>query len=314
MLLTAPVHQVPAKPIYLIHGGEVWQSNDVIEKINQNYNSFNNLKKYYFTSFSQFEQFRDTNSVELFNLDLFCEQKVNKLLSIYIGNGKFTKQQQMSLINLIDSLENSNFIIILIADRLDKTICNTNWFTTINKIGIIVTTKLLSKSSMQKWAIEQFKRLNLKISGQALSKFVDLYQNNLLDAFQSVYKLSVAFLEQSNEIDLKTLLYFIDDEAKFSLFDLQNALANKNIEQIIYILNKLKNSEQEEILILWVIIREIRNILANTIDNNIKLKFSELLQKATEIDLAIKNVDNYYKNNNQYIWGLIMDLCMEFGE
>ena len=46
MQIIAPVNIIPAKPIYLIHGGEIWQSNDAIEKIVNN-----NLKKYYFTNF-----------------------------------------------------------------------------------------------------------------------------------------------------------------------------------------------------------------------------------------------------------------------
>ncbi len=45
MLLNAPVNlsALPNKPIYLIHGGEIWQSNDVIEKIDKVYASLNNF-------------------------------------------------------------------------------------------------------------------------------------------------------------------------------------------------------------------------------------------------------------------------------
>ncbi len=320
MLLNAPINAVPVKPIYLIYGGEIWQSNDTIKKISKFYTglstSLDSIKKYYFANFLQFIQFKNTNGSEIFNLDLFCEKKINKLIKINIGNGKFTKQQQEELINLLNNLdlEQNNFVIILIAERLDQTTLNTNWFKTINKIGAVITTKQLSTNDMQKWAVDQFKQANLKISNEALVKFITMYQNNLQAAAQSIYKLKISC--SNEEIDLKILMDFISDESQFSLFDLQNALVSNNVERIVYLLNSLKNHGQETILILWAIIKAIKNILAKTNNQKIKDQMYHLLPKAGEIDLAIKNFDTENKingsSNSEYIWSLIMDLCLDF--
>jgi DNA polymerase-3 subunit delta len=320
-VLNAPVNigAIPAKPIYLIYGGEIWQSNDTIEKINKIYSNLTNLKKYYFTNFLQFEQFKDNNNAEILNLDLFCDQKINKLIKINIGNAKFNKQQQEELINLINNLDQNNFIIVLIADRLEKAIFNTVWFAAINKAGVVIATKQLSKISMQKWVVDQFKQVGLTIANNALVKFVSMYQNNLLEAAQSIYKLSLVFKDMPEivqEINLEKLESFMSDEAQFSVFDLQNALASKNVEQIIYLLNSLKKHGEEAILILWAIIKEIRNMLYKASDFKIKKQLGNLLQKAAEIDLAIKNLDTTNKinssNNREYTWALILELCLEF--
>ena len=320
MLLNAPVNlsALPNKPIYLIHGGEIWQSNDVIEKIDKVYASLNNLKKYYFTNFLQFEQFNSSNNASIANLDLFCEQEINKLIKINIGNAKFNKQQQEGLVNLVNNLnQKNNSIIILIADRLEKSVFNTAWFNVINKVGVIITTKQLSRISMQKWAIEQFSQVGLSIANSALTKFIDMYQNNLLEAAQSIYKLSVVFKDKPDvvqEITLENLEDFISDEAQFSVFDFQNILVSKNIEQVMYLLNNLKKRGEEVILILWAIIKEIRNRLYNASDFKNKQKLGCLLQHAAEIDLAIKNIDTAHKinsNNREYVWALIIDLCLQ---
>ena len=322
MLLNAPVNigMLPAKPIYLIHGGEIWQSNDTVEKINKIYANLNNLKKYYFINFLQFEQFKDSNNSEILNLDLFCDQKINKLIKINIGNAKFNKQQQEKLIDLTNDLEQkNNFIIILVADRLERAVFSTAWFSAVSKTGIVIATKQLSKISMQKWAVDQFKQIGLSITNDALVKFVSMYQNNLLEAAQSIYKLSVVYKdgpEMVQEINLEKIDNFISDGSQFSVFDLQNALASKNIEQIIYLLNSLKKHGEEVILILWAIIKEIRNMLSKGSDSKIKKQLGNLLQKAAEIDLAIKNLDTANKinssNNRECIWALIIDLCLEF--
>jgi len=51
-------------------------------------------------------------------------------------------------------------------------------------------------------------------------------------------------------------------------------------------------------------------------DFKIKKQLGNLLQKAAEIDLAIKNLDTTNKinssNNREYTWALILELCLEF--
>lgn len=101
------------------------------------------------------------------------------------------------------------------------------------------------------------------------------------------------------------------DLPKSSVFDLQNALSRQNPEKIIFILNNLKAQSQEEILILWAIIQAIKNQLLTAKDLLSKKKLATLLQKAALVDLAIKNIDGT-NNNDGYIWGMIIDLCLSF--
>lgn len=311
MILTAPVNNIIFKPVYLIHGYDAWQSIDALQKINA---QFGGTKKYYFANFAQFIQFNQTNKSEIFNKDLFCESQINKLIEISIGNGKFTKPQLQELNNLLNNLNiTNNLVVILIADKLDKTAFNSSWFKIVAEIGIVIVTKNLSKASMQNWAIAQFKKANLNITNDALIKFVNIHQNNLMDAKQSIDKLSIIFAKQTtqNIIDTEKLLKFIDvDGSKNSIFDLQNALAIRHTEQIISILNNLKEQAQEEILILWAIIQEIKNSFSKTTNLINQFKLANLFQKAAEIDLAIKNIELSGSNNYGYIWSLIIDLCL----
>lgn len=295
--------QSSIKPIYLIHGGEIWQSNNFIDQINKYYT---NLKKYYFVNFTEFEQFMAKYKAELLNLDLFSQQSVNKLVKINIAHGALNKQQEEIMINLINK---NNLIILLIADKLDKKVFNSSWFATVNKIGAVMTANpIINAYSMQKWVVARFKFFGLSISKEALIKFSNMYHNNLLEADQNIYKLSVIHKDKK-EINKEDLIDNSSNEAKHSVFDLTFALENKNFEQVIYVLNKLKQAREEDLLILWSIIKAIKNILINTDHNNFKIrkKLYLALQQASLIDLAIKNTD---RSDNQYIWGLFINLCL----
>lgn len=296
MQLIAPIKVLPLKSVYLIHGGEIWQTNDVINKIYINYHD-NNLKKYYFTSFIEFEKFITEHKFSACNLDLFCENTINTLIKIDINEAKFTKKQQEILLDLLKNL--NNFVIVLIATKLDKTAFNSAWFQRISEIGVIIIARNLSINSMKRWVKELLAQEKLNITDEALDFFIKLHQNNLLSAYQDIYKLSII----NKNIDLELLKIFMLDQAEYSVFDLLQVLISKNIEQVIYILHKLKDQQESNVLILWAIIKFIK-----------QQKHYELLPKAAEIDLAIKNADlatgTKAVNNKSYIWSLFLDLCL----
>lgn len=311
MILTAPVNNIPVKPVYLIYGYDAWQSMDALQKINA---KFKSTKKYHFANLAQFIQFNQTNKSELSNRDLFCGSNLNKTIEISIGNAKFTKQQVQELNNLLNNLLNNNLAIILIAEKLDKSVLNSAWFAQVNKIGVVVVTKALSKAGMHGWAENRFKQLNLAITGEALIEFINMYPNNLITAAQSIEKLAIVFENykaSKQPINTAELHQCINQDPKTSIFDLQNALSSKKIDQIILILHNLKEQSQEEILILWAIIQEIKHRLATISSMQMKAKVYNLFAKAAEIDLAIKNIDMVDFNNDQYVWSLIIDICLE---
>jgi DNA polymerase III delta subunit len=299
--------QFSIKPIYLIHGGEIWQSNNFIDQINNQINKcYANLKKYCFVNFTEFEQFRAKHQAELLNLDLFNQQSVNKLVKINIAHGALSKQQEEIILNLINK---NNLIILLIADKLDKKVFNSSWFAAVNKIGAVMAANpIINTYSMQKWVIARFKFFGLNISKEGLIKFSNMYHNNLLEADQNIYKLSVIHKDKK-EINTEDLINNSSDEAKCSVFDLTFVLENKNFEQVIYVLNKLKQAREEELLILWSIIKAIKNILTKIDHNNLKIrkKLYLALQQGSLIDLSIKDPD---RSDNQYIWGLFINLCL----
>ena len=307
MILTAPVNNVPLKPIYLIHGYDAWQSMDAVQKINAN---FHDVKKYYFANFAQFMQFNKTHQSEILNKDLFCDTQFNKVIEISIGNGKFTKPQLLELNLLLQNLAIfNNFVIILVADKLDKATLNSSWVIDVAKLGVIIVTKTLSKSGMQNWVVNKFKQADLKITNEAVIKFMNIHQNNLIAAVQSIYKLQLIY-KQENTIDTAKLLEFVTNNAQCSVFDLQNSLSNKDIEQVIYVLHNLRTQSQEEVLILWSIVSALKNGLSKINDLLAKSKLCNLFKKAAEIDLAIKNIEIVNGNNDGYVWALIMDLCL----
>jgi len=203
----------------------------------------------------------------------------------------------------------NNFVIILIADKLDKATLNSSWVIDVAKLGVIIVTKTLSKSGMQNWVVNKFKQADLKITNEAVIKFMNIHQNNLIAAVQSIYKLQLIY-KQETTIDTAKLLEFVTNNAQCSVFDLQNSLSNKDIEQVIYVLHNLRTQSQEEVLILWSIVSALKNSLSKINDLLAKSKLCNLFKKAAEIDLAIKNIEIVNGNNDGYVWALIMDLCL----
>jgi DNA polymerase III delta subunit len=298
---------ISIKPIYLIHGYDPGQIIDLLQQVKS---KFPGVKKYYFANFKQFIQFTQDNATEFANQDLFAQMQINKLVEVYIGSGKFTKSQLKELDLLLDKLTTkwTNTVIVLVADKLAKTILQVAWVKKIAKLGLVLATKNISAASMRSWAAAEFKRSNLAITQPGLNLFVELHQQDIIAAKQSIQKLSTLFRQQSEQdiiINEDCLRKWLNIDNKFNLFDLQNALNKRNREQVVKILYALKNQHQEEILVLWALIQQINKISPRSD------KLPELLNNAAEIDLLIKNIDLPHSNNYVAIWAKLFDLSLK---
>ncbi len=329
MILNAPIKSnVTINSIYLLYGSDVWQLLDSLTKIK---NNFPDAKRYYFLNFKQFVQFYNNHQEELFNRDLFCVAQFNKIIEIYIQDAKFSKAQFIELEKFLNKVLNTkNICIILFAEKYSKDLEKSKLFQLVNKEGIVVASKNLSISQFKLWLSAELKLLNLSFTSDALDKFIKIYQHNLLQAKQMLVKLELNYLHASAPlspiiiklIDLEN--YIDENDLKNNLFDLQDSLITANLGEIIKIFTNLKQQQIEPILILWSINQVINKFMQkslivndkmnNKIIENNCIKYSNLLSKAAEIDLAIKCVDNKLSNidHKEYIWGSLMDLCMAF--
>lgn len=319
MILNAVVNNpIPIKPVYLLYGSDVSQLLDSLTKIKHN---FPGTKKYYFLNFNQFSQFYHNHQEELFNRDLFCLHEVNKIIEIYLQESQFNKIQQNDLEKFLEKVFLAkNICLILFIEKSSKNFEKSKLFQLLNKQSVIIVSKKLSINEFKLWLNAKLQVLNLKFTPDALSKFIEIYQHNLLQAKQVISNLSLYYNLPNNAskslivIDLKDLMQHIDEQdINNTLFDLQNSLIIASLLKTVDILNNLKQQSIVPILVLWSIIQAIKKIMPRSLNTDCT-KYANLLAKAAEIDLAIKYVDHKLTKlaQDQYIWGLILDLCICF--
>ena len=201
----------------------------------------------------------------------------------------------------------------------------------IKQIQILANHSQISCVQVQAYTPIQFK----KFISQRLQTLKIIYTDDIPDLIYHYHQANLLACNQFIEVlacmhDLNQplnaaeLMTYLRDQSSFSIYELGDACLNGQIIQAIHMLRTLQKSEQEPILILWVLSQEIRKIIQihhlsqsqtfQTICQQLKIwsKKTSLYQKAwqritrsraTELLKRCQSLDVLMKSNrSQLIW------------
>ncbi|MDX2164929.1 MAG: DNA polymerase III subunit delta [Gammaproteobacteria bacterium] len=106
------------------------------------------------------------------------------------------------------------------------------------------------------WLSQRLKAAGFNVSAQSLQLLAETTENNLLAANQAVEKLKLLY--SSGNLDDAQVLSAITDAARYTIFDLANAIKEKNLSRIKTIFEGLRQEDIEPPLLLWMLARECR--------------------------------------------------------
>lgn len=184
---------------------------------------------------------------------------------IVTGNHKPDKEIITQLIDMVMAAEkqqnnaNTNNLLWL-TDKLDKRSLSSKWIAPFMQYGQVIECRIYNEQQRQQILAHQAQRFGLQLTSQAWSRLLEQTQNNLLEAYQTLWRLSFLWLgdNPTQPLTAEQLQEGLVSHSQFNVYDLSEAILAGNIQQVVKIIHTLKYTKEPESLVLWVLAKDVR--------------------------------------------------------
>jgi DNA polymerase III subunit delta len=146
--------------------------------------------------------------------------------------------------------------LLMIAPQLDRKDLKNKWAQEVERVGALVQVWPLEGARLIAWLEERLGAAGFRPVPGVVALLAERVEGNLLAAVQEVEKLRL--LRDPGPLDEAGLLSAICDNARFDLFDLTNAALGGDRPRVTRVLDGLAGEGTAELLVLWVLARELR--------------------------------------------------------
>ena len=215
---------------------------------------------------------------ELNSLSLFDDASA----LIVTGNHKPDKSTIAELVRFAQAAasgEQSHSLLWLLPKQ-DRRAQSAAWFAPFAEYGQVIDCQVYDERARQQILQLQAERFGLRLSQDAWQLLMSHTEQNLLSAYQTLWRLSYLFAPALAEklaeseahahgahpavvpLDINDLQAALVSDAQFSVFDLSDAMLAGDAKQVVKILLQLKSVDEPPTLILWAISKDMRHIMA----------------------------------------------------
>lgn len=246
----------PLLPVWLIFGDEAWQKNNALDAIKHTakQQGFDELIR--FTADNKF----DWNLVlqEYQSLSLFSSLRI---IEIDLVNNKIDDKASKILLeinNQIQQQAQSDVLLVLHGSKLESTTSRKKWFKSLEQIGCYIPLYEMEGKGLTIWLNQQCQLLKLTLDSQAQSMLAEFFTGNLPALHQELQKLAILFNQKFIQVeDLESLLI---KQAKFTPFQLVDALLAGDLSKCMDMLTQLKNEGVDAAQLVWVLHKELSQL------------------------------------------------------
>jgi DNA polymerase-3 subunit delta len=240
-------------PFYLVFGEEPYQeANCVLDiKLSAKRQGFDEVIKFtLLPGFDWQELVAQYNSMSLFSTRTLIELDLNQ---------QKPGTQGSQVLKSLTEQTNPDVILIVKGQKAGQDIQRAAWFKALDAQGVFIPCYPLTGNHLQRWFDEQCAALNLNIDQDAKRSLLAATEGNLLATNQELEKLSLLY--KSEPIDQTKVLTGLLNQAKFDIFDLNDALLLGNTNKIIKVMLKLADDNVEATSIVWALNKEAQTLL-----------------------------------------------------
>ena len=194
----------------------------------------------------------DTLTSLLYNASLFGDKKIIDLRN---PAAKFDATLTACLQYYLEGTITDR-VLIITTEKLTLTQQKSMWLAVIKKYGIFMPIQPIDVNALPKWIMERAKKSGVILSIEMATIIAAGCEGNLLAAQQMIEKLSLLF--PHTEINKTQLMSVLADHARFTIFDLSDAITKKNSKKMVRIVSRLQQMGEEPTLILWAICQQLR--------------------------------------------------------
>jgi len=192
------------------------------------------------------------------HLSLFSSKKV---IECRFLEGKIGPKAQEILRHLSSHISTPDIFLLLSIHKLDTKLQRSDWFSTLEQKGCIVTVRMPSPPETLLWIQKRLLSSELKATPEAIHLLLERTEGNLLAAAQAIEKLRSLGYSLAHPCTPRDILKVVGQEAQFSVYDLVDAFLSGVVLRTTRIFACLRDQGVDPILVLWAITREIRMVI-----------------------------------------------------
>jgi DNA polymerase-3 subunit delta len=156
-------------------------------------------------------------------------------------------------------------MLLMQCGKLDKDASASAWLKALDRVGVVVQVWPLNGRETADWIAERLLARGVRLDSEAASLLAERAQGNLLAAEQEIEKLCLFYGgEAARQVPVGTarMLADIADSARYTVFDLADAVLAGNREKAVKILHRLAAEDVKPPLVLWCLAEQARALVA----------------------------------------------------
>ena len=240
-----------ARGAWVLHGQEPLLEQNLVDAFRQSWQKQDiERQRYDISSVSDWKNvFNALNSLSLFSTQLAVEVHGNikpdasglKLLKSYLQ-------------------QDSNNLLLVVMPKQDASSLKSSFFQTVEANGVCVALTANYPRDRQQILAVEAQKLGIQLANDAWQWLEQHHEHNLLAAKNSLMRVRDTFpdLEQ---IQIEHLYACLQDQSRYTTYDLSDAFLAGNLAQSIKIFQYLTASGEPMSLILWSISKEMRLLM-----------------------------------------------------
>ena len=240
-----------ARGAWILHGQEPLLEQNLIDAFRQSWTKLDiERQRYDISPVSDWKNvFNALNSLSLFSQNLAVEVHGNikpdantlKLLKSYIQH-------------------NEHNLLVIIMPKQDSASLKSAFFQTVEANGVVVALTANYPQERQKVLSFEADKLGIQLDRDAWVWLEQHHEHNLLAAKNSLMRVADTFPNEA-QIQVNHLLECLQDQSRYSTFDLSDSMIAGNLAQSIKTFQYLIESGEAPSLILWTISKEMRLLM-----------------------------------------------------
>lgn len=240
-------------PCYLIFGDDPWLIETTKDQIRQI------AKRHGFNERVQLTQETGFNwndlTLEWQAMSLFSSKRI---IELNLPNAKPGTDGSATLQALLQT-PNPDMLLIIEGPKLASEQTNSKWFKTLDNLGMYLPCATPEGDQFMRWLDSRIQHFKLNLQNDARSMLYSLYEGNLLAANQAMQLLQL--LNPTNPIGADELSRYFEDQSRFTVFQLTDALLTNKQDRAQHMLAQLNNEGTALPILLWALFKELHTLL-----------------------------------------------------
>lgn len=241
-------------PAYLVTGDEPLQHAEATDAIRAAGRERGHTTREVFEAGGDFDWNRLGEAAD--SLSLFADKR---LVDLRLPSGKPGREGGAALRAWCERPPGDT-VLLIAAGKVDPQSRKSAWYKAIEGVGAVVPVWPIELAKLPGWIERRMRDRGLEPSAEAVKLLAARVEGNLLAAAQEIDKL--VLLGGTGPVDAERVAEAVADSARWSIFDLADAMLAGEPARVARIVNGLRAEGSQPPMLLWALHRELNQLAA----------------------------------------------------